>query len=356
MDRIHEYLKKPWMIPALCAIAGVLFGWIVLGWGVFPVQWKDASPESLRQDLKADYLRMAVDSFGVNGDTMLAQQRWKNLGKGASGVLATVAANPRSTKADAITGFSQAVNAQAGAAVSQPSGSTTSVAPAADTTTTAPAATPKKKSGFLSVAVGVFIVLTIVLIFAIAYILIKKGGKLPSFSNRNKVEAIPDQIPAVEVASDKGPEFFRPANEAPVSQFMTTYMQGEDQYDDSFSIDNPVGEFLGECGVGITESIGVGDPKKAAAFEVWLFDKNDIQTVTKVLMSDHVFKDPSMHQKLLSKGEPILAEPGKRILLETATLQLEARIVDMNYGQGPLPPNSYFERLTFELAVWPKRK
>ena len=137
---------------------------------------------------------------------------------------------------------------------------------------------------------------------------------------------------------------------------MTTYMQGEDQYDDSFSIDNPVGEFLGECGVGITESIGVGDPKKAAAFEVWLFDKNDIQTVTKVLMSDHVFKDPGMHQKLLSKGEPILAEPGKRILLETATLQLEARIVDMSYGQGPLPPNSYFERLTLELAVWPKNK
>jgi hypothetical protein len=43
----------------------------------------------------------------------------------------------------------------------------------------------------------------------------------------------------------------------------------------------------GECGVGISETIGVGDPKKVTAFEVWLFDKNDIQTVTKVLMSAH---------------------------------------------------------------------
>ncbi len=159
-----------------------------------------------------------------------------------------------------------------------------------------------------------------------------------------------------EDTAGKGPDFFRNSGESPVSQFMTTYMQGDEQYDDSFSIDNPMGEFMGECGVGISDTIGVGDPKKVAAFEVWLFDKNDIQTVTKVLMSEHTFSDPASQQRLMSKGEPILAEPGKRILLETATLQLEARIVDMNYGQGPLPPNSYFDRLTLELAVWPKVK
>jgi hypothetical protein len=106
--------------------------------------------------------------------------------------------------------------------------------------------------------------------------------------------------------------------------------------------------------VGISETIGVGDPKKVTAFEVWLFDKNDIQTVTKVLMSAHAFNDPAISQRLASKGEPVLAEPGKRIVLETATLQLEARVVNMNYGQGALPPNSFFDQMTLELAVWPK--
>ena len=62
-------------------------------------------------------------------------------------------------------------------------------------------------------------------------------------------------------------------------------------FDDSFSVDSPSGEFLGECGVGISETIGVGDPNKVSAFEVWLFDKNDIQKVTKVLMSAHAFLD-----------------------------------------------------------------
>jgi hypothetical protein len=41
-------------------------------------------------------------------------------------------------------------------------------------------------------------------------------------------------------------------------------------------------------------------------------------------------------------------------LLETASLQMEARIVDASYGGGAMPTNSYFDRLTLELAVWPK--
>lgn len=140
----------------------------------------------------------------------------------------------------------------------------------------------------------------------------------------------------------------------PVAQFMSTYMIGDDLYDDSFSIDAPTGEFLGECGVGISETVGVGDPKKVTAFEVWLFDKNDIQTVTKVIMSAHAYDDDKIRTRLESKGEPIFAEPGKQILLETATLQLEARVIDMDYGEGAAPDQSYFQRLTMELAVWQK--
>jgi len=141
----------------------------------------------------------------------------------------------------------------------------------------------------------------------------------------------------------------------PVAQFMTTYMVGDDLYDDSFSIDAPTGEFLGECGIGISETVGVGDPKRVTAFEVWLFDKNDIQTVTKVIMSAHAYDEDKIRMRLESKGEPVLAEPGKQVLLETATLQLEARVIDMEYGEGAAPDQSYFHRLTLELAVKAER-
>ncbi len=140
----------------------------------------------------------------------------------------------------------------------------------------------------------------------------------------------------------------------PITQTMTTYVLGDDLYDESFSIDTAGGEFLGEYGVGVSETIGVGEPKKVAALEVWLFDKNDIKTATKVLMSEHAYNDPNIRARLEPKGELIVVKPREQVLLETKTLQLLATVVDMEYGTGAAPQNSYFERITLELAVWPR--
>jgi hypothetical protein len=129
---------------------------------------------------------------------------------------------------------------------------------------------------------------------------------------------------------------------------------GDDLYDESFSIDTGAGEFLGEYGVGVSEAIGVGDPKKVTALEIWLFDKNDIKTATKVLMTEHAYNDAAIRARLEPKGELILAEQQGQVLLETATLQLLATVVDLEYGRGPMPANSHFERITLELAIWPK--
>jgi hypothetical protein len=54
------------------------------------------------------------------------------------------------------------------------------------------------------------------------------------------------------------------------------------------------------------------------------------------------------------KGELIIVKPQEQVLLETATLQLLATVVDMEYGSGAMPQHSYFGRITLELAVWPR--
>ena len=90
------------------------------------------------------------------------------------------------------------------------------------------------------------------------------------------------------------------------------------------------------------------------AFEVWLFDKNDIRTVTKVLMSEHAFRDEALKSRLAAKGEPVLVKSADVVSMETASLIVTARVVDMAYGGGALPPNSFFERLTIELAAFSK--
>jgi hypothetical protein len=142
----------------------------------------------------------------------------------------------------------------------------------------------------------------------------------------------------------------------PITQTMTTYVLGDDLYDESFSIDTGGGEFLGEYGVGVSETIGVGEPKKVAALEVWLFDKNDIKTATKVLMSEHAYSDPNIRARLEPKGDLHVVKNGEQILLETKTLQLLATVVDLEYGSGALPQNSHFERITLELAIWPRAR
>lgn len=148
-------------------------------------------------------------------------------------------------------------------------------------------------------------------------------------------------------------DFEAMGQEPPLVQFMTTYLHGDDLYDDSFSIESSSGEFLGETGVGISETLSSpGEAKEVTALEVWLFDKNDIRTVTKVLMSDFAFNDDSIRAQLAPKGEAVLAEANKKVVLQTATLRVQARIVDLAYKQDTMPMQSVIERITVELAAW----
>jgi hypothetical protein len=351
MDKIKGFIKQPLIAAVLGFILGLIIGLPVLGWGPLQVKWVDASPEFLRADYKEDYLRMVVESYARDKDQMLALTRWQALGEGANDVLLKVQMDPR-LSAEAIAQFSNLVQApmplptlQTGGTEGNTEATPGAILPFIPTTTAA-----KPSAGLLGPAVAIFCILTLIIAGTLVYLLLirKRTGGTNVFGARHQAEE-------VSKAAERT-NFDAEGSDTPVAQFMTTYMLGDDLYDDSFSIDAPTGEFLGECGVGVSETVGVGDPKKVTAFEVWLFDKNDIQTVTKLVMSEHAFSDPGISQRLASKGEPILVQPGQKIMLETATLQLEARVVDMSYGQAALPANSFFDRLTLELAIWPRVK
>jgi hypothetical protein len=358
MKKYRDLLNNPLVIGGVAFILGLIIGLTVLGWVLFPVQWTDASPRFLEKSFKEDYVKMVIESFSKNQDKELAKKRWKELGEDAPAILSKIQANPGYISQVDINQFALAVQATGLPPVAQPTtppkaatqppkaGTPAATAPSIPTPTKVAATDSGGLRSSLTLILGVMCVLTLLVGGALVYILF--------FRNRAKGGLAGGRQAAAPVETGKAETQQAPGLEAPVAQFMTTYRLGDDLYDDSFSIDSPTGEFLGECGVGISETIGVGDPKKVSAFEVWLFDKNDIQTVTRVLMSAHAFDDPTIRQRLASKGEPVLAEPGMVVLLETATLQLEARVVDMTYGQGALPVTSFFENMTLELAVWPK--
>ena len=347
-EKIMSYLKDYRISIPVGVVLGLILG-LVIGWGIWPVQWTDLAPYHLRPDLREDYLRMSIYTATTVGDGSIATKAWTELGDTAEETLEAVRNDPRYLNQQQITSFTAIVGAQ-----------TDGITPTTEVTQVVEEEEEGGGPNWLLIT-GLCLVLLIaagvIFYFFVLRERPKEGDRKEILRSKGRSETDFEfeqegQRYVSQPEVESGPVQDEPS--MPVAQFMTTYMVGDDLYDDAFSIDAPTGEFLGECGVGISETVGVGEPKRVTAFEVWLFDKNDIQTVTKVIMSAHAFDDDKIRTRLESKGEPILAEPGKQVLLETATLQLEARVIDMEYGEGAAPDQSYFQRLTLELAIWPK--
>lgn len=366
MDKIKTILQRPLYAGLVGLVIGLIIGLPILGWGVWPVKWKDADASYLREDLKKQYLCMVVDSYKVNQNAEVAKARIDSLGVNLAtspylfDSLQSAGCSYSSGSPEVVALKSALLSGSTGGITTGATGNTSS------TQVPLPATTAKNSKGstlLLSLLCALFLLIGGALVYIFFLRNKKKGNAQPADDVEGEEDYLQEEevpMPPVQPAVNKAPVGnvdFRSATtpaEGPAAHFMTTYVIGDDLYDDSFSIDNQAGAFLGECGVGISDTIGVGDPKKVTAFEVWLFDKNDIQTVTKVLMSSHAMNDPMIRQRLASKGEPMLVEPGQKIMLETATLRLEARVIELVYGQGALPSGSFFERLTLEIAVWPK--
>jgi len=345
MQQAKAWVVKPPVMIGLAVVAGIAVG-LFLGWVVFPVEWTDATPSMLRSDVQVDYMRMVIDSYSVNRNADLAMQRYESLGAAGPVALAEVAANPGDVSDTSIQNFYALIE------IYQPEAS---------------GGTPTPSTGTASAAAGYLLpvcALTALLGLMLAGVVAWRSRA----ARRDRGRGRPGEAPDLDAGFPDGEyvgdvyraESDQPvaaaavagaAAEAPLAKFRTIYTIGDDLYDDSFSIESPAGDFLGECGVGLGDVIGVGEPKKVTALEIWLFDKNDIQTVTKVLLSRFALNDPETRARLAAKGDPVPAASGSVVALETASLLVEARIVDLVYGESALPSESFFERVTIELRA-----
>ncbi len=332
MQFVVALIKKLPLVQIGLFIVGFLIG-LLWAYKIDPIEFVDATPAYLRADLQEDYLRMAIDSFRLNQSPDLALQRWQNLGVGAQQAYLNIQANPGNQDPNVVKSFGDMITNILATTGGQP---------------TNPDSANGQSSLMRTALIGIALILVLGVLAVGAMYLFRLFGKRGS----GEVTKV---MQAAEISRSATKTNFSELGLAqPITQTMTTYLLGDDLYDESFSIDTSAGEFMGEYGVGVSDVIGVGDPKKVSALEIWLFDKNDIKTATKVLMSQHAFSDLGIRSRLEPKGELVQVEPQAQILLETATLQLLATVVDLEYGKGPLPDNSYFERITLELAIWPK--
>jgi hypothetical protein len=337
----------PKLLPVGTLVLGILFGFI-WAYGVSPTVYTAAEPVHMGDSWKSEYLKQAAWQMQANGNTPEAQQNTKRqldaLGDAPrilGLVMGTIPAN------DPLVPILQTLEAAGLAQTNQPQ-------------------LDKVTPGFLNGNfMPVLCILVPLILFGGAVIVNTIIPITLLFQRRSTVaptvvsgqdKARRDAMAAAKAqAAAAPPPVTTIERGAPTGQYMSTYIMGDDLYDDSFSVETASGEFLGETGSGISKTIGVGDPKKVSATEVWVFDKNDIKTVTKVLMSEHAFNDEGIRAELAPKGEAVAVKQGSIVMLETQTLTVQARVVDLAYGSGSLPPNSFFERLTVEISAWPKK-
>ncbi len=329
-DSFNKGINSPPIMAAVGIVVGIILG-LLYGWVLSPVKFVDGNIEQLREDLKVDYLRMTIDSYALNQDAGLAEERYNQMGENGSKNLSDIEFNPAGQLISDIDSFRDVVEM--------------TVFP--DILDDFVPVEEESSNNILKWALLVTAILAGALV--VRYFLARRaqgGGGISPKAAANLAQEITAKIDTTDYG-DKG------GDAPPMHQFVTTYVLGDNLFDDSFSVESAAGEFLGECGVGISEAIGVGEPKRVTAFEVWLFDQNDIKTVTKVLMSGHAFYDDVIRSELEKKGEPVLADPGVEFMLTTNNLKVIGRVMDMGYGEGPLPEESFFERLSIELSVWP---
>jgi hypothetical protein len=319
---------------AVGLVVGLLVGWFALGWWIAPVEWTDAGPADLHPDFQKVYVRAIADSYSIHGNAALAKAYLdvKNWEEGdLEKVMGELKAESDEAQVQRLDNLAQTLGISAAAGV--------------EPTTEAPAEKPSLASQFLRIC-GVFLIVLLVVALAVLVMRVVRGRAAEGAEREAYAPTLETLAPEMAEAMPTG---------IVLGHFITSYALGNDHYDDSFSIETDAGEFLGECGVGIGETIGVGSPDKVTALEVWLFDKNDIRTETKVLMSGHAFDDDALRSKLAPKGEPVLAEPGQIITLETASLQVTAQVTEMEYGDGGMPEESFFSRISIELVVSAKQ-
>ncbi|MBC8264236.1 MAG: hypothetical protein H8E47_08960 [Anaerolineales bacterium] len=326
MNEIMERIGRETLIGFVVGlVVGLIIGLPILGWWVFPVQWYDADPFDLRQSYQEAYISMLADSYTLNTNVALARQRvegWdpEDLGQVMGQLKAKASDGAQAQRLDKLAA---ALGVRAEVVTSEP---------AAEATTTS---TLLRR---LLPIIGIVLAAVLVIAGVIVGMSVLRGRRAEEPGRLGKRFSLERQAAEPDVVGEI------------LGRFVANYVIGKDSYDESFSIESPTSEFLGECGMGISEIISAGPPASVTAFEVWLFDKNDIRTVTKVLMSKYAYHEDAVRAKLAAKGEAVLVGPGKTFVLETASLRVDAEIIEMGYDEAATPPQLYFTRLMVSLT------
>jgi hypothetical protein len=349
-----------WSLVIAAFVVGLLVGWFAIGWGVWPVEWKSTDPVDLRQEERDEYLVMVANDYAATRDAALALRRlgsWPSLAEADREIRELAGHQAVQGQGD----LAQRLRTLADG-LPLPSGE--------------PLAQPDQGLDLAKIIQAAVIAATVIGLVALAlYLLRRRGRSAPQDRLRERLRetqgimktappAIIERVAEKETEEEPSlperregimPRMFRRAEtESPPSWGFEATYEGEGmEFDRTFTLDSPGGEYSGECGVGAATHLGE-NVEQINALEVWLFDKSDIRTVAKVLMSERAYHDDAMKEELSTRGDPVLATAGTTFSLVGNSIRTDVVVDEVEYLRGGLP-NSAFARVSLRLHARKRR-
>jgi len=325
MERIADKIRV-FPLPAIGTVflVGLLVGWLAIGWGLWPVSWRETDPWDLRTEHQKRYLSLVVKSYAQSRNVEQAKESVAGWDKRALSDLLSAMQDqaPDLETSQLLAELSSALGLPTREPVETPE-----AIPARSTPSlTSRLATVCVSGGVLLVVIGLIILAVSTAPWESVAARARRARETPPTEE-------PELLPG---------------------HFVSTYTYGRDDYDDYFSIEAPDGRFLGECGLSIARALGQATPRRVTALEMVLFDSLDHRTETRMLMSRYAHQDAVLRQELITRGELIPIQPGSRTLVETKNLQVLARVTDLDYADQD-PSEGVFQRVAVDIEVKIKR-
>ncbi len=326
--------KELWLATAF--VAGLLVGWFVLGWLLFPVHWTNVNPWEMRPSGRATYLDLVAEDYAIHHDgarldAMLMGWPRDDLAESLPKLITYHQQHGQLGQARAVSEMMSAL----GTEVRQ----------------------TKPKAGlnlwkwlWILIKVLLLTLLFVLVLYAIWYLkkqlegrpkprAVQKGEEKtpqppPSAPPSQPIETVPPPAPVTSVAPQPGWELLEHAT-------LEFHIGEEPDYSDSKDLlvqTESAGEteFLGSYGLGPEEWI---DDRHdfPYAFSVWIFDKLDQHTRSVFLISPGTWDDDALKAKLGTKPEAASSEmvkiaPGAAFRLETRTLYLRGVVAAAGYS------------------------
>lgn len=344
--------NRTYLFIVVAFIVGLLIGWFLFGWQIAPVQWSNATMQDLRGADQQMFLATQAEAYALTQDNRTAVERLQTLGtqQAVAELGAQVVQQAEATGDVVMADRIRAMSASLGLTIPAAASDATPAAPAAEQ--------PKEGGSNLFTILGLLLLVGGVVLAA--WLLLRGRAAQDHDADADGDDFVTEVLIEEDQPASRPARMSSPAG-APTAaaaaergsagqEFMAAFDQGDVSYDQSFDIEGSDGAYWGECGLTMSETVQ-GDPERVTALEVWLFDKSDIRTVTKVLMSDYAYGNQALREKLSSRGDAVLLAPDLGFVLDAQTLRLMGKIVVMEYDDSQAPARGAIRRLRVQLRV-----